>query len=339
MSKERNKPLEETKPMMCVKTDKGCFISDCFATSGYDYNYHRTAIEKLLFNGKEATATFYGNWYYIEEYPTLIQRKCEGDVINQRYELHDESLESDKMPKIIPYEERENYSDSVLDNLYLYKYDREEPYLEEVPYEIQVVCEIENYNFPPKFSYNAIRKQDWSSCEYTIKNTDIKHQMLDKMIFPEVLLHERPCKLSSKQMYDITRQYILEHIDNSVAKITSNYDFCFTVKKLIPLIEPETITYQNIFARTKRERNKIHTSVKKFEEKEIFAMTDEQQRYKGYPIIPEMCANNETELKEKIDTWLEGLIEIINKPLCQCPECKGTGYIGEVERAKFDYAK
>ena len=66
-------------------------------------------------------------------------------------------------------------------------------------------------------------------------------------------------------------------------------------------------------------------------------MTDDQQKYKGYPIIPEMCANNETELKEKIDTWLEGLIEIINKPLCQCPECKGTGYIGEIEKAKFNY--
>lgn len=115
--------------------------------------------------------------------------------------------------------------------------------------------------------------------------------------------------------------------------------FVLLLKKLIPLIEPETVTYQNIFARTKRERNKIHTSVKKFEEKEIFAMTDEQQRYKGYPIIPEMCANNETELKEKIDTWLEGLIEIINKPLCQCPECKGTGYIGEIERAKFNYTE
>ena len=339
MSRGKLEPELEKKKMMCVKTDKGCFISDCFATSGYDYNYHRTAIKDLIFNGKKATGTYYANWYYIEEYPTLIQIEKDGDVINQRYELRDESLASEKMPKVIPYEEKDNYNYDIIENLYSYKYDREPSYLEEVPYDIQVVCELENYNFPPKFDYKGVHKQDWSDCEYTIKNTDIKHQMLDKMIFPEVLLHERPCKLSSKQMYDITRQYILEHIDNSVAKITSNYDFCFTVKKLIPLIEPETVTYQNIFARTKRERNKIHTSVKKFEEKEIFAMTDEQQRYKGYPIIPEMCANNETELKEKIDTWLEGLIEIINKPLCQCPECKGTGYIGEIEKAKFNYAE
>jgi hypothetical protein len=113
-------------------------------------------------------------------------------------------------------------------------------------------------------------------------------------------------------MYDITRQYILEHIDNSVAMITSNYAFCFEVKKLVPLIVPETIKYQNIFGRTKREREKIYTTIKKYEEKPIFEMTHEQEKYKGYSVIPEMFANSEAELKEKVDTWLESLIAIIN---------------------------
>ena len=114
---------------MCVKTDKGCFISDCFATSGYDYNYHRTAIKDLIFNGKKATGTYYANWYYIEEYPTLIQIEKDGDVINQRYELKDESLASEKMPKVIPYEEKDNYNYDIIENLYSYKYDREPSYL------------------------------------------------------------------------------------------------------------------------------------------------------------------------------------------------------------------
>lgn len=328
---------EEMKKIMVVKTDKGCFISDCFATSGYDFNYHRGIIQDWLFNGKTPTATYYPNWYYIEEYPTLIQINRSGEAINKRYELKDQSLASDKMPEIIPYEDEEKYNYDVIENLYSFKYDREPDYLEEVSCDIQVVCEIENYNFPPQIEYTGIHRFNYSEDPYTIKNTDVQHQMLDKMIFPAVLLHERPCKLTSKQMYDITRQYILEHIDNSVAKVTSNYDFCFTVRKIIPLIEPETIHYQNIFARTKRERNKIHTSIKKYEEKDIFEMTHDQEKYKNYSVIPEMCANSETELKEKVDTWLTGLIEIINKPLCQCPNCKGTGYVGEIEKAGFDY--
>lgn len=328
---------EEVKKIMVVKTDKGCFISDCFAASGYDYNYHKSIIENLLFNGKTPTPTYYPNWYYIEEYPTLIQIEKAGEIVNRRYELRDNSLASDKMPEIIPYGEKDNYNYDVIEGLYSYKYDREPNYLEEYPFEIQVVCEIDNYNFPPKVDYTGIHKHDFSDTLYTIKNIDIQHQMLDQIIFPAVLLHERPCKFSSKQMYDITRQYILDNIDNSVAKITSNYDFCFDVSKLIPLIEPETITYQNIFARTKRGRNKVHTTVKKYNEKEIFSMTHDQERYKSYPVIPEICANSETELKEKVDNWLSGLMEIINKPLCQCPECKGTGYVGEIEKGKFDY--
>jgi hypothetical protein len=323
--------------ILCVKTDKGCFISDCGATSGYDYNYHRTQLDKLFFNGKNPTGTYYPNWYYIDSYPTTIQREVRGACVNERYELIDTTLESDKMPLVIPHEDHEKYNYSVIESLYKYTYDREPDYMEDVECNIQVVCEIDNYTFPPKFEYSAIARTGWNDSYYTIKNANVEHQMLDKMIFPPVLLHNRPCKLSSKQMYDITRQYILTHIDNSVAKITSNYAFCFEVKKLVPLIEPETITYQNIFGRTKKERNKIHTAIKKYEEKSIFEMTHEQEKYKGYSVIPEMYADSEAELKEKVDTWLEGLMEIINKPLCQCPHCQGTGYIDDIKKEGFSY--
>lgn len=324
--------------ILCVKTDKGCFISDCKATTGYDYNYHRPAVDKMFFDGKRPTGTYYPNWFYIEQYPTQIQREVCGACVNKRYELIDTTLESEKMPLVIPYEDENMYNSSVVESLYRYNYDQEPNYMEDVDCEIQVICEIDNYNFPPMFEYNAVEKRGWSDYQkYTIKNADVHHQMIDKMIFPAVLLHERPCKFTSKQMYDITRQYIIDHIDQSVAKITSNYDFCFTVRKLIPLIEPETITYQNIFARTKRERSKIHTRIKKYEEKEIFEMTHAQARYDSYSVIPEMTANSEEELKEKVDTWLEGLMEIINKPLCTCPHCNGSGYLDDIKKEGFSY--
>lgn len=323
--------------ILCVKTNKGCFISDCTATTGYDYNYYSNKVNTLLFDGKLPTGTYCPNWFYIEQYPTTIQREVRGAYVNQRYELIDITLESDKMPSVIAYEDVDQYNGAMIDSLYKYAYDQEPNYMEDVACDIQVVCEIDDYSFPPKFEYSAITKCNLSDRKYTITNANVQHQLLDKMIFPAVLLHERPCKFTSKQMYDITRQYILEHIDNSVAKVTSNYNFCFEVKKLVPLIEPKTITYQNIFASTKRERNKIHTSIKKYEEKSIFEMTNEQEKYKGYSVIPEMRANSEAELKEKVDTWLEGLMEIINKPLCQCPHCQGSGYIDDIKKLGFSY--
>jgi hypothetical protein len=321
----------EVLNILCVKTDRGCYISDARDT------HYKKNLKVLFFNDKHPVDTYYNDWYFIDEYPTTIQQEVTGELINKRYVLKDDSLISDKMPKVIPYEEEDNYNSDVIESLYSYEYDRADPYKEDLDCDIQVICEVENFNFPPKFEYDAIHHWNYSEQVYTIKNADVQHQMLDKMIFPPVLLHERPCKLTSKQMYDITRQYILEHIDNAVAKITSNYAFCFEVKKLIPLIEPETITYQNIFARTKRERNKIHTTIKKYEEKTIFEMTHEQEKYRGYSVIPEMYADSEAELKEKVDTWLEGLIEIINKPLCQCPHCQGSGYIDEIKKENFEY--
>jgi hypothetical protein len=328
------KKTENILEILCIKTNKGCFISDNTKDKGY---YYSSPIPNLLFNGNKPTDTYSSNWFYIEQYPTSIQKEVDGGIINVRYELKDETLESEKMPKIIPYEEEANYNSDVISGLYSYKYDKAPSYLEDVSCDIQVVCEITDYNFPPKIEYAAIEKRGWNECTYTIKNTNVQHQMLDKIIFPAVLLHERPCKFTSKQMYDMTRQYIISHIDNAVAKITSNYDFCFEVHKLIPKIEPETITYQNIFARTKRERNKVHTTIKKYEEKKIFEMTHDQSRYNNYTVIPEMYANNEAELKEKVDTWLESLIEIINEPLHQCPHCQGSGYIGEIKKEGFSY--
>lgn len=323
--------------MLCIKTDKGCFISDCFAVGGYNYNYHHTQINTLLFNGKKATETYYKNWYYIDEYPTLIQRKEPGKTINERYEIKNTSLISDNLPAVIPYKEAKNYDSDVVDNLYSYMCDQEPSYLKKITYDIQIICEIENYNFPPKIEYTGIHTWNYSDSIYTITNINVQHQILDKMIFPEIILSNRPCKFTSEQMYDITRQYILENIDNSVAKIIFNYDFCFEVVKIIPLIEPKNITYKNIFAQNTREKNKIHTVIKKYNELKIFSMTSMREKYKGYPIIPEMCANSETELKEKVDMWLENLIKLINEPLCQCPQCKGLGYVNAVSEIGFDY--
>ncbi len=65
-------------------------------------------------------------------------------------------------------------------------------------------------------------------------------------------------------------------------------------------------------------------------------MTHKQENYGGYTAIDELCANNENELKEKVDTWLKGVIDIINKPLTQCEHCNGTGYIDEIKKIELN---
>ena len=115
---------EKDLTILCVKTDKGCFISDCTATDGYSYTYHDTKLTKLLFDDKTPERTHLANWYYIEKYPTLVQQICNGATINKRYELTDKSLVSEKMPEVIPYEDKDNYNSSLIDSLYVFNYEK-----------------------------------------------------------------------------------------------------------------------------------------------------------------------------------------------------------------------
>ena len=59
------------------------------------------------------------------------------------------------------------------------------------------------------------------------------------MIIPDILIHNYPCEISSVDLYSVVRQYIKDNIDTKVAKITTDYNFCFEVKKLIPLHTPK----------------------------------------------------------------------------------------------------
>ena len=152
-----------------------------------------------------------------------------------------------------------------------------------------------------------------------------------------MIMNNRPCSFTSKTVYDITRQYVITHIDHKVAEITSNYDFCFEVKKIIPLHVPGKITYQNIFARTKRERSKIHTTIKEYTKHTVFEMTHMADPYRGYTPIPAMFAENEVALEKKMNEWLTGLIAEINKPICECPHCYGKGIVGVLEKVKADF--
>ena len=49
----------------------------------------------------------------------------------------------------------------------------------------------------------------------------------------------RRCRLTSQESFDIIRWYIKRNIDPKAAEMTSDYDFCLTVKKLIPLESPK----------------------------------------------------------------------------------------------------
>lgn len=322
-----------------VKTATVCFISDCYAKAGYKHDYHSGRINNLYFDGKLPKPSFKKNWFVADHFPTTIQKKVSGEYVNRRWEINDKDMVSAKLPEVVFPTDTEFFDDEGnfrFASLYTTKYDKEPDTMEDVEIEWEMILDVPDFQYPPKVEFSGIHKWNYSDMPYVINNDCVKHQALDEMLFPEILLHNRPASFDSKTVYDITRKYILEHINPAVAKVSSNYDFCFEVKKLVALHAPETITYHNLFASTKREREKLHTTIKKYNEYTVFEMTHTQERYKGYTPLPDMAAESEAALNEKMNSWLTMLIEEINKPLVECPHCKGIGFaLGEKAKAHY----
>lgn len=316
---------EALKVQVIKTTDGGCFLTDNLSGS----NYYTSRLLNLIFDEvNQVKETFNKGWYFLDRFPEKVQIPCNGEITNRRYELLDRFKGAKNLPSVIAYSDRDKYLDLDEDYLevYEYKYDQGDEYLADFPIEWEVLCVISDYKESPLFNYDAYTSRNFDRRVYQVTNADIKHSVIDKMLLPAPLLGSQPCSLSSEAMYGIVRQYVRENIDKSVALISSDYDFCFEVQKIVQLVEPVTVNYQNIFARTKKERAKWRTEIHKSKKVKIFAMTNSKDNYKGYPVIEALVAANEWELKEKLDTFLAELMKKINEPLEQCECCKGTGY-------------
>lgn len=314
-----------------IKTNTKCFITTCTPEEWGETYAKSYGLKELLFDGEYAKPTYLPEWYVIDLYPAKIEKK--GVVYDYRkYVLKDEYKGCVGFEEEIDYDNRFKFEHEI-DSFYNYEYQKREVNQEVDDLEIEVIMELENFDLPTieYKAYGATNMNGYWDGEYNITNKGVRHQLIDKMMFPDILLPERPCKFTSKQMYDITRAYIKDNINNKYATISSDYNFCFEVKKKIKKYTPEEVTYYNIFAKTKKQRNTPHKKIVKYREETVFKMTNSKSKYDGYPIIEEMTAKNETELKEKVDTWLSELIKKINEPLVECPHCNGLGVISEIK--------
>lgn len=86
-----------------VKTNKECFISDCKVFSGSDYEYHRTQLTNLYFDGEKPKETYCKNWYVIDKYPEKIETES-IEYTNERYEINNKNLICEKFPETIKKE-------------------------------------------------------------------------------------------------------------------------------------------------------------------------------------------------------------------------------------------
>lgn len=276
------------------------FLSSNIKGESYYSSYR---LDGYYFDGEPTKTTFKEDWIKVKSIPKTITKKQPQSHINVRYELKEGFQETDLTPKVISEYDMEEYE--AVHGLYTRKYDLEEERFVEIPFELNVIEEI-NGDF-------EITKQEY----------DAQHTLLDKITTHPVLLVNKPCSLTKKQSYNIIREHVKRNINPKYAIITSDYDFCLTVQKVIA-IEPEEYTV-NINAAYSRRKPKYETRFKR--DRKVVVYETSPEGYQGYPTVGCFTGEDADDLKKNIDNFLEELMKKINEPLVECSHCKGNGVV------------
>jgi hypothetical protein len=295
----------------------------------FDVNRHRI-------NGQTIMPTFHQSWYFVpgETEASSYEVFTTGSFINKRYILIDESLADRFQPVLWPAEVNDNDGEwtgkhATLQSLYRSEFDQEPSKWVTNPAEFKYCGEIE-VELPGSISDMKIRiKNDgaWEKVKELDLSTVVNWYELEKMLIPDLLLHKRPCYITSAQSYKIVRQYVKENLDRMYAEVTSDYDFCFTVKKKIQ-IKPIVNTYEEkkpngkSYARPRITNRTVTTKLV-----EIFEMTDNINKYKGYTPIEGFKGNSLEDLIENVRLYLNELMFHLNQPISECSCCNGTGHL------------
>jgi len=315
-----------------IKTKKGYYITDNLD----DKKYFNSLLGILFFDGEKPRATFLKNWCFVPSQPQKLERLISQPSINHRFELIDESMVSDKLPlgfqsnDVLTEEGEWATAYKHLKSLYKFVMDEQPDILEDVEFVFEVVLELDEIQRFNGFSYPIQKTRYAHEGLVDITQQHVQYQLLDKILFPSIVLPSRPCQLTSEQSYKIVRQYIKQHINLEVAQISSDYNFCFAVEKLVMLQEPYTSQTEVLNARGKSYRKKCYRErYVRTRAVKVFEMTWSPENYRNYTPIQPFQGEDWEDLEAKIDEYCKELIDLINTPLKECPHCNGMGVMEE----------
>jgi hypothetical protein len=332
--------------LITYKTEKGLYL----ANKKWSYNKQRESIPtQCLINGVvPVISTFKNDWYFLPDTESITKVT---KLKNQGYETTHWALKDESayikgvVPKSITLEESCEYFDDgeVYDwcigsdsKYYLYRNLYEQvrkslpPVEETVEYSVEdqgfIQQELVNNDYScmkvsvlkdPCWAYQGQKELDLSKV--------VHYYELEELLTPDLLLHNRPCYITADQTYEIVRNHIKNNINPKYARITSDYNFCFTVKKNIqikPFIRKTEITKSNgkSYAKPKFNTNKIE-----YKQVELFEMCPSKP-YRDYTCIKGFKGASLSDLVENMKLYLEELMEVINAPVAECQHCNGTGH-------------
>jgi len=215
------------------------------------------------------------------------------------------------MPSIITYEQYTTDDYSEIIGLYDLIYDEVDGGYEDIEFKITTIYKKEDFEFVPK--------------KY---NTEVS--LITQLEYPEELWQEKPCKVTSQEMYAIIRNYVKANIDGKVAQVASDYDFHFEVCKQIGLANPysKMVDTNNSWMNKRRKPKWVSKMIS--DKKEVILNLKRKPSdsdYGGSSLAPEITGKNQLDLQANVERYLNELMTTINKKYCECPHCQGWGIV------------
>jgi len=336
-------PTEKVWEFYVYNTNVGIFFRNPWGSSYNNYSGQIENVKNIRVNGVTPVEHLYNGYFFLEGVFTIEKFERMGYSRRElsHMELVDTAYASDKIP--LRYDnvtyEYDSGADCCLSNneelnkvISLYKpfYNTIEGDWEEKPFIVNVLgnVQVDSLSEPQKMKVSLVNNDSCGRGEQEVDISSVTdYYTLEKMLTPPFLLHERNCFISSDNLYKIVRDYVRKNIDLKVAKITSDYDFCFTVKKLVttkpfPIRKEERTKNGNSY---RPPRYKIVQGSTK--EVEVFEMTSATKKYNNYTVIESIKAPNQKELVENLKAYLDDLMYTINLDISECQHCNGCGHI------------
>lgn len=273
-----------------------------------DTDRYGSYLESLYFDGERPTKTYKDRWYKLSKTPTKVQQVKPAKDVNIRYELKAGYKPSEMMPQIIKADSLYESEYEEVSGLYERRCDKEEQGFDNVEFEINVIYKKDDF--------------EWIKAKYSTRP-----DLLAEIEIHPAVLQEYPQTLSSEQMYEIIRNHVKTNINNQVARITSDYDFHFEVQRKIFIAEPYSYDV-DINANNKRRKPNW---VKKWvdSKQEVILNLKRKPSDSSYGsncvTVPAIYGANTVDLENKVNEYLEKLMQEINKQYKECPHCKGWG--------------
>lgn len=287
------------KKFIIIKTEsQGYFITD----NVEGRSYFNSEIPKMKFDGTVLQKAYRDGWYRLADLPKTVFLQDPPTYINGRWELKEGYPVSNLTPKILKYMDE----DDERIGLYNYKNDIVEGEFKQIDFDYDLIEVNKFFDGKPKYPYS--------------------NKLIDELCTNRLLLLEKECFIEGKSLYGIVRNYVKRNIDPKYAVITSDYNFCFTVEKVIELSEPKSYLVKT------GNKRKSSTRMEYTKTKRVIVFEAAPEPYNNYPVLEGISASSYEELEKKIEEYLKNLIDEINKPLKECHCCKGTGVVLTNER-------